>query len=85
MQVYLLVEEIATGTFADGTTYAVLSAHGTATGVKAAEKAWRFTHGEPPHAFSTAEGADAHWCAVCDSGVTVDQVGFRDAHRGRSA
>ena len=87
MTIWLLIEEAETGSFADetgsfadGNTYCVLSAHKTEKGADDARDAWRKSHGEPPHPF-ISEGdtdededlSDENWCD-CESGVTVVSV-----------
>jgi hypothetical protein len=46
MKIWIVVEEIESGSFADGTTYCVLSAHETKADAKAAVRAYGKDHGK---------------------------------------
>jgi len=79
MKIWVLVEEPEWRSFADGSTYLVLSAHMSEKQVDEARDEWRAEHGEPPHKFSspgfspTGDGDD-DWCNTCGSGVSVSEV-----------
>jgi len=73
MKIWLLVEEVETGTAADGSTNCVLSAHRTEKGADDARDAWRAAKCEgtsKPHEMD--ENND--WCLTCGFGVTVDST-----------
>ncbi len=73
MRIHLVIEEAEAGSFADGTTYCVLSAHATQSGADAAVDAWRDSHGEPAHALVEDPEAD-DWCVSCGAAVVQDAV-----------
>ncbi len=74
MRVHLVIEECQSGSFADGSTYVVLSAHPTEAGAESAVDAWRESHGEPAHAFDPGLEDEDDWCQRCEAGVVIDSA-----------
>lgn len=70
--IHLLIEEIETGSWPDGSTYCVLGAHRSAKGADDAMAKWRSRHGEPPHA--AVHEDDDGWCSQCGCSASVERV-----------
>lgn len=76
--IWILIEEAETGSFADMSTYCLVSAHRSEGGADDARDAWRKSHGEPAHAFDDGGNEDEDFCQTCQTGVAVAQVDLAD-------
>lgn len=81
-RVWILVEEVETGSDPEGNTYTILSAHTRAEGANEARDEWRRAHGFDDHAFNCGHHKgneecdgqdDSDWCQ-CGLGATIDEV-----------
>jgi hypothetical protein len=86
-QVWLLIEEIEVGSFADGSTHVTVSAHASEDGAEKAKADWYKEHegaSGSPHAFKSENADDedeedeepSGWC-VCGAGVSIDSLGLQ--------
>jgi hypothetical protein len=81
MRVFLLIEEIESGYYADMETYQILGAFQSEAGAKAAHLDWQKGHqgdSDENHPFETKDSeiemSHPFWCGVCECGVEIKEL-----------